>query len=101
MLRVTPIQNGSKTTLKLEGNLSGPWVAELENCWAKIVEEKAPVEIDLGGLSFVDPNGTALLVRIQRAGSRLFGGSRFIHDLLSAKANVLRAWRTNLKQREN
>ena len=88
MLRVTPIQTGTTTTLKLEGNLSGPWVDELRQYWAKLVEEKVPVEVDLRGLSFLDPIGTTLLLRMERQGSRLFGTSAFIHDLLHNEALV-------------
>jgi ABC-type transporter Mla MlaB component len=88
MLRVTPIETGSTTTLKLEGNLSGPWVDELRRCWAKLMEENVPVEIDLRGLNFVDPHGTTLLLYMENQGSRLFGSSAFIHDLLHMEALV-------------
>ena len=88
MLRVTPIQTGSMTTLKLEGNLSGPWVDELRQCWTKLVEENVPVELDLRGLNFLDSSGTTLLLRMEREGSRLFGSSAFIHDLLHIEAVV-------------
>ena len=101
MLRVTPIQSGNTTTLKLEGNLSGPWVDELRQCWAKLMEAKSPVEIDLRGLNFLDSCGTALLLNMEGTGSRLFGGSPFIHDLLSAKTRVPRTRRIKLNQREN
>jgi ABC-type transporter Mla MlaB component len=88
MLRVTPIQTGRTTTLKLEGSLSGPWVDELRQCWTKLLEERVPVEVDLRGLSFLDPHGTTLLLCMEREGSRLFGSSAFIHDLLHIEALV-------------
>jgi ABC-type transporter Mla MlaB component len=88
MLRVTPIQTERTTTLKLEGNLSGPWVDELRQCWAKLVAENAQVEVDLRGLNFLDPSGTTLLLRMERQGSRLFGSSLFIHNLLHTEALV-------------
>jgi ABC-type transporter Mla MlaB component len=88
MLRVTPIQTESMTTLKLEGNLSGPWVDELRQCWTKLVEDHIPLEIDLRGLSFLDPDGTTLLLHMEREGTRLFGSSAFIHDLLHIEALV-------------
>jgi ABC-type transporter Mla MlaB component len=101
MLRVTQIQTGSSTTLKLEGNLSGPWVEELRQCWAKLVEEKVPVEIDLRGLSFLDPDGTTLLLHMEREGSRLFGSAAFIHDLLYTEALVRTTSPRKLYKREN
>lgn len=88
MLRVTPIQSDGTTTLKLEGNLSGPWVDELRQCWMKLVEKKVPVEVDLRALHFLDSNGTTLLLGMERQGTRLFGGSPFIHSLLHGEAMV-------------
>ena len=88
MFRATPIQTIRATTLKLEGNLSGPWVDDLRQCWTKLVEQHMPIEVDLRGLSFLDSNGTALLLCMEREGSRLFGSSAFIHDLLHTEALV-------------
>jgi ABC-type transporter Mla MlaB component len=82
MLRVTRIERQGGTTLKLEGKLAGPWVDEVTNCWTKLVDQKIHVEVDLEGLSFVDASGTALLLRMERQGSRLLGGSAFIRCLL-------------------
>jgi ABC-type transporter Mla MlaB component len=88
MLRVTPIQTGNSTTLKLEGSLSGPWVEELRRCWAKLAAEKVAVEVDLSALNFLDAKGTTLLLQMQRQGSRLFGSSPFVHDLLHTEELV-------------
>ena len=75
-------------TLKLEGSLSGPWVDELQKCWGKLNRENVPVEVDLQGLNFLDQKGTSLLLQMEQRGSRLFGSSAFIHDLLKAEAPV-------------
>jgi ABC-type transporter Mla MlaB component len=101
MLRVTPIQTGRATTLRLEGNLSGPWVDELRQCWVKLVEQEVVVEVDLRALSFLDPKGTALLLGMKRRGARLFGGSVFIDSLLRAEATVRTAGSRKSCKKEN
>jgi anti-anti-sigma regulatory factor len=82
MLRVTPIKTDEATVLKLEGNLSGPWVEELRQCWMELVGRNVRVEVDLQSVHFLDAQGTTLLLAMERQGSRLFGSSPFIHDLL-------------------
>jgi hypothetical protein len=82
MLRLTRITGPNATTLKLEGKLTGPWVDEVKSCWVYLFEKKTPVDVDLHGLSFPDPSGTTLLLRMERQGARLLGGAAFIRHLL-------------------
>lgn len=89
MLRVTPIKNGTMTTLKVEGNLSDPWVNELRSSWAKLAKEKTAVEVDVRGLNFLDLNGAALLLEMERAGSRIFGSSPFVQDVMYCETVLL------------
>ena len=88
MLRITTTQTESRMTLKLEGNLSGPWVEELRGYWAKLAQAGVPVEIDLRGLFFLDAGGSSLLRRMEQEGSRLFGSSAFIQALLHTEELV-------------
>jgi hypothetical protein len=77
-------------------------VDELRQCWTKLVEKKIPVEVDLRGLNFLDSDGTSLLLRMEREGSRLFGSSAFIHDLLHTEALVRNTQaRKSSKKKEN
>jgi anti-anti-sigma regulatory factor len=99
MLRVTPIQTEGATTLKLEGNLSGPWVDELRQCWMKLVGENVPVEVDLRSLHFLDSNGTTLLLGMESQGTRLFGGSPFIDSLLRSET-IVRTMRSHKSPRK-
>jgi hypothetical protein len=84
VLRIT-IQNTSKALLlKLEGSVKGPWVEELRKAWltsAKMADG-GPVNIDLGAVSFIDPNGRDLLLRMQKEGAALNGGSSFLRHML-------------------
>ena len=71
MLRITVQRSPRRTVLKLEGRLSGAWVAEVDRCWRAASQTcTAPTEIDLGDVSLVDAAGEALLARMHRAGVR-------------------------------
>lgn len=66
MLRITVEQNSDAMTLKLEGRVAGPWVAELDRLW----EETAPrldnrkLSLDLRATTYVDAGGIQVLKAI-------------------------------------
>ncbi len=72
MLRITTTETDERVTLKLEGKLSGPWAAELEQCWRTTSPAKRLV-LDLSGVTFVDPAGKKVLCAIATAGGQLVG----------------------------
>jgi hypothetical protein len=82
MLRITPVQTLQAATLKLEGQLSGPWVEELRRCWASLAEDKVPVRINLRHVTFVDGPGRDLLLLMERQGTPFLDCSEFLRDLL-------------------
>lgn len=51
--------------LRLEGQVRGPWVAELARATGEIVARGVALRLDLAGVSFVDADGLALLRRLQ------------------------------------
>ncbi len=70
MLRITILDE--LETLKLEGRLAGPWVAELEKAWQRMAgAHRKPVTVDLDGVSFIDAAGKNLLERMAEQGARL------------------------------
>jgi anti-anti-sigma regulatory factor len=76
MLRITIEEKQRAVILRLEGQLIGPWVADVEQCWRNIFAsrgEKA-VQVDLSAVHFVDTAGGALLNRMHDAGFRLADG---------------------------
>ena len=75
MLRIHVHEKAGVATLRVEGRLAGPWVAELERCWesvlARLGNQHLIVELDC--LSFVDAQGQFLLQQMSRGGAELIG----------------------------
>jgi ABC-type transporter Mla MlaB component len=71
MLRISLERTPRSERLKLEGRLTGPWVHELEQAWARISFTALVVEVDLNDVSFIDEDGKVLLNRIWQQGARL------------------------------
>lgn len=72
VLRITPSVEGREYRIKLEGCLSGPWVAELGACWigAAIAQPGRCIRIDLADVCHVDRQGRELMTLMYRAGVR-------------------------------
>ena len=69
MLRITARAEPTEIVLELEGKLTGLWSKELESCWKKLLIENRPVKLVLKAVSFIDPAGKKLLVRMYRNGT--------------------------------
>lgn len=84
MLRITFQEDAEGTTVKLEGKLSGPWVKELEQCWAEHpLQGSKQVIVDLSDVTYIDPEGKKLLARMTGEGVYLQGTqlmTRYIID---------------------
>lgn len=75
MLRITVQTEGSKTLLKLDGKITGPWVKELESCWEMLrrVQTGKKLVVELTEVSFINSAGNLLLERMHREGAELLG----------------------------
>jgi ABC-type transporter Mla MlaB component len=73
MLRITVREERGRASLKLEGNLSGPWVKELERCWQETMFCPEHIIIDLSGVRRFDSQAKSLLRELHHAGSQLKG----------------------------
>jgi hypothetical protein len=73
MLKITTHRSDDSTRITLEGRLVGPWIGELERCWRESEQSVAGrrLIVDLTGVTFVEPEGKALLTRIYQAGAEL------------------------------
>lgn len=88
MLRITIHPEAGPTKLKVEGSLKGPWVEALADCWRRLAGAgRGPVTVDLGGVTFVDDAGKALLSLMCREGATLQGAG----CLITAIVNEIKA----------
>jgi len=61
MLRITIDEGKDAVVLRLEGQLIGPWVEDVEQCWRKAFETlgSRTVQVDLSAVNFMDASGGA------------------------------------------
>jgi outer membrane protein len=88
MLRITTEKRRGKVLLSVEGKLTGPWVAALEQCWREL-HAASPREkflLNLCGVSFIDAAGRVLLKEIHRQGGRLIAegclNQAIVHEIV-------------------
>ncbi len=73
MLRITIDKNSRATTIRVEGRLTGPWVAELERTWRAVTSDPTDgrVSVDLTDVTFVGEEGKKLLEAMYGEGAKL------------------------------
>jgi hypothetical protein len=70
MLKITHYSNETSTTLRLEGRVAGPWLAELARSWQRVLESEPNSKVvDLTGVTFIEPQGRRMLSRMWREGA--------------------------------
>lgn len=68
MVEATP----ASARLRVEGRLTGPWVAELQqSCEVNALSDGIGLDLDIGDLSFVDVAGIELLKSLRGRGVKL------------------------------
>lgn len=70
-MKVTTQIDPTRTILKIEGKLAGPWVQELKACWQRVVVADQPVRVLLNAVTFIDEAGKYLLAEMHRQGAEL------------------------------
>ena len=85
MLRITTIDKDKAMVFRLEGNLTGDWVDELERCWRemKSVDSTRKLEVDVTDVAFVDEKGKVLLERMLLEGAELHAGNPFMTTVVA------------------
>jgi hypothetical protein len=68
----------------LEGQVVGPWVAELERVCEPLLAGGAELHLDLSTVSFVGRDGVELLSRLRDGHARLLNCSPFVAEQLKA-----------------
>jgi len=88
MLRITVQHSPRQVRLKLEGNLVGVWVTELEDCWrsAHSSPDRRPLCVDLSAVEQVDRAGKYLLALLHRDGAHLEASGAVMTELVRTLA---------------
>ena len=88
MLRISAIESAdSGTTLRLEGQLCGPWIDELDNAVERVLAAHRQLTLDLGDVSLIERPGLALLASLSRRSVALVRCSPFqVEQLRQAAA---------------
>jgi hypothetical protein len=86
MLKLTIQRQESKSTLTLEGKLSGQWVGELDRCWREELRgvPATSITVHLRSIAYINSEGKALLQRIARTGTRIEGTGCMTRALVDA-----------------
>ena len=73
MLKITVETTNERSTLRVEGKLTGPWVGELERAWSNSRSESLGKScvVDLSDVTFVGAEGQKLLAEMHRQGVKL------------------------------
>jgi hypothetical protein len=82
MLRISRSDSEGAVLLRLEGQLAGPWLRELETACAEAARGGGSVVLDLGDLSLADRAGFELLNRLADSSVTLRGCSPFQEEQL-------------------
>lgn len=93
MFKITLKDGREPKTLKVEGKLCGPWVAELEKEWMRVKAEAPPEDViaDLSEVTFIDSQGRSLLCRMLQEGAVLRADRllpRFVINEIKAQATA-------------
>jgi hypothetical protein len=70
-------RHGQQITLRLDGRLAGSCAEDFRF----LTSPGAPLDVDLGGLTFVDRAGGRLLTRLRDMGATFHGAGLFAHRL--------------------
>jgi outer membrane protein len=91
MLRITTENKRGKLMLSVEGRLSGPRVAMLEQCWRELYNAtpRQKFAISLCGVSFIDDAGKVLLKEMHRLGAELLAegclNQAIVNEIMNTK----------------
>jgi ABC-type transporter Mla MlaB component len=84
MLRITVTPESDIIRLKLEGDLAGAWVPELEESWraAHSMRGDRRLDLDLTSVAHVDMAGKYLLALLHYSGAHLIASGALMTELV-------------------
>ena len=85
MLKISLEDSGNHAvTLRLEGRIAGPWIAELNNTCEELLQQNRRVTLNLAEVAFADREAVMLLRKLQSRGIVLAECSPFTAEQLKA-----------------
>jgi anti-anti-sigma regulatory factor len=104
MLRITTTETEQEQTWILHGQISGPWVAELQASWNLSAAKKQKRVVDLTDVTFVDEVGASVLREMKAAGAKFIARGvdtkQLLNDLNLKTAPALRRCLSCMFERE-
>jgi anti-anti-sigma regulatory factor len=99
MLKITLLDSAEEFRFRLDGKLTGPWVAELRQCWLTASSTTAGrrTVVDLDEVEYVDRAGEDLLGDMTREGVRLEASTPFMRGVVEQVAVAARCGRVEGK----
>jgi len=83
VLKITRLfPRGPGLTIKLEGELLGPWVGSVRDACAARGRRPLPLRLDLAAVTYVDAAGVELLRGLVAEGAEIVACSGFVGELL-------------------
>jgi len=83
MLKISEIEPALRArTLRLEGQLVGPWVEELRSACGPMMESGRPWRLHLAEVEYLDAAGVALLLELRTHGAALTESPPFVAEQL-------------------
>jgi anti-anti-sigma regulatory factor len=82
MLRISTIETDDTTLLKIEGRIIGRWIEAVGESCRMAHARGRTILLDLAGVSFVEPDGVALLHRLQTEAVTLVNPTPFVAEQL-------------------
>ena len=87
MLKITRLsRKGRGLTIKLEGEILGPWGESVRAACAIRGRRPRPRRLDLAAITYVDAAGVELLRDLIAEGVEIAACSSFVHELLQLKS---------------
>jgi anti-anti-sigma regulatory factor len=90
MVRISMEEREATLRLKIEGRLSGAWVAELEECWRSYAARSPHkrVIVDLTDTGFIDLAGKYLLRLMHQSGVAITARTPYMKELAAEIAGA-------------
>jgi len=84
MLKISTKERDGSITFILEGRLCSAWATEAELAWSQLISTAGDREIllDLGGVTFIDRTGKALLASMLERGTKVRASGVLINHLV-------------------